>query len=57
LDDDRRIDALDDDSEFEEADSDRTVIQGIKDLTGSLESRQAYLIVISGPQVGKMTIR
>jgi len=53
LDDDRDI-SLDDDMEFEEADSDRTVIQGIKDLTGSLESRQAYLIVISGPQVGKM---
>jgi diguanylate cyclase (GGDEF)-like protein len=54
LDDDRRIDSLDDEAEFEEVDSDRTVIQGIKDLTGSLESRQAYLIVISGPQVGKM---
>ena len=54
MDDDRDIHSLDDDAEFEEVDSDRTVIQGIKDLTGSLESRQAYLIVISGPQVGKM---
>lgn len=33
---------------------DRTVIQGIKDLTSSLENRQAYLIVISGSAVGKM---
>lgn len=33
---------------------DRTVIQGIKDLTSSLENRQAYLIVISGSSVGKM---
>ena len=54
MDDDRDINSLDDEAEFEEVDSDRTVIQGIKDLTGSLESRQAYLIVISGPQVGKM---
>jgi diguanylate cyclase (GGDEF)-like protein len=53
LDDDRDNNSLDDE-EFEEVDSDRTVIQGIKDITGSLESRQAYLIVISGPQVGKM---
>jgi two-component system, cell cycle response regulator len=40
--------------EFEENDSDRTVIQGVKDLTGSLDSRQAYLIVISGSAVGRM---
>ncbi len=53
MDDDGDICSLGDD-EFEEADSDRTVVQGIKDLTGSLEDRQAYLIVISGPQVGKM---
>ncbi|HOX46816.1 MAG TPA: GGDEF domain-containing protein [Myxococcota bacterium] len=40
--------------EWEEGDSDRTVIQGIKDLTGSLNSRQASLIVISGASAGKM---
>jgi len=40
--------------EMTEADSDRTVIQGIKDLTRALSSRQAYLIVISGSAVGKM---
>ncbi len=34
--------------------SDRTVIQGIKDLTGDLESRQASLMVISGSSAGKM---
>ncbi len=40
--------------EWEEGDSDRTVIQGIKDLTGHLANRQASLIVISGASAGKM---
>jgi diguanylate cyclase (GGDEF)-like protein len=48
----REIMSLDDD--WEESDSDRTVIQGIKDLTGALTSRQASLIVITGSAVGKM---
>jgi len=38
----------------EEDAGDRTVIQGIKDLTGALSNRQAYLIVISGSAVGRM---
>jgi two-component system, cell cycle response regulator len=42
------------DDDIEEDTSDRTVIQGIKDLTGALSSRQAYLIVISGSAVGRM---
>jgi diguanylate cyclase (GGDEF)-like protein len=42
------------DADSDEIDSDRTVIQGYQDLTGSLESRQAYLIVISGNSAGKM---
>ncbi len=43
-----------DEEEFEESDSDRTVIQGVQDLTASLKAREAYLIVISGSSVGKM---
>jgi diguanylate cyclase (GGDEF)-like protein len=42
------------DEDVEEGDSDRTVIQGIRDLTSSLENRQASLIVISGAATGKM---
>ncbi len=42
------------DGDTEEDSSDRTVIQGIKDLTGALSNRQAYLIVISGSAVGRM---
>jgi two-component system cell cycle response regulator len=49
--DDKEILTLDDD---EDDDSDRTVIQGIKDLTGSMEGRQASLMVISGPSAGRM---
>ncbi len=47
-----KILTLDDD--LDEDDSDRTVIQGIKDLTSSLENRSASLIVISGSSAGKM---
>jgi two-component system cell cycle response regulator len=48
---DKEILTLDDD---DDDDSDRTVIQGIKDLTGSMEGRQASLMVISGPSAGRM---
>ncbi len=41
------------DEDFDD-ESDRTVIKGVKDLTGALDSRQAYMIVISGSAVGKM---
>ncbi|MBN2494200.1 MAG: GGDEF domain-containing protein [Deltaproteobacteria bacterium] len=40
--------------ECEEDDGDRTVIQGIKNLTAKLESRRASLMVISGQSAGKM---
>ncbi len=50
--DDKEILTLDDD--IEDGDSDRTVIQGIKDLTSSLDSRSASLMVISGSSAGKM---
>lgn len=42
------------DDETEQVHDDRTVIQGIKNLTGVLGNRQACLIVISGVSVGKM---
>lgn len=50
--DDKEIYTLDD--EPEEDDSDRTIIQGIKDLTGSLENRSASFMVISGSSAGKL---
>ncbi len=50
--DDKEILTLDDD--IDDGDSDRTVIQGIKDLTASLDSRSASLMVISGSSAGKM---
>ncbi len=38
----------------EEDDFDRTVIQGVENLTRKVGKRQAYLIVISGASAGKM---